>query len=68
MEGANQMKGATELKFTEATMMEAMQEYLDLRFKESPGKVTAVTLSTHSGNGYNAGDFIVKITHPETTG
>ena len=46
------MKGNNELRINEATMMEAVQLWLDSKFKENPPTVKAVEQSSDPG-GYS---------------
>ena len=59
------MKGSVTLKFNQATMIEALQTYLDAQFKERH-VVTAV--KAVSGSAYSdAGCFEIEVSDRDTT-
>lgn len=56
------MKGNNELHFNEATIIEALQEYLDRRLQHDPTTVTSVKANS---SGY-ATTFVVSIVTGES--
>ncbi len=59
------MKGSNELKLNEATMIAAVQHYLNSQF--SPGKAPLVKSVKAEKSGYSSETFAVSVQEPETT-
>ena len=58
------MKGVNEFRFNTATMIEAMQEYLEAKFVGVAPKV--VDVRYEAGSNYTSGNFIVKTEGPKS--
>lgn len=60
------MKGKNELSLNQATMREAVQEYLDARWKGDEFKVTEVRVTTGPSHGsYEEMGFTVTVVGPD---